>query len=124
MRMSLEPTALLKIFLPFCKIRLQTALHGVEISATCQMQQKLGRFPQQRVTADTTHYSADTQPTPATSTYQMQPNTSHGNRDTRMYSYRLPTYQTVPTTAKFIYRTSFLAKVSDLLRSAAVLFDK
>ena len=34
MRMSLQPTVLLKIFLPFCKLRLQTALHGAEIGAT------------------------------------------------------------------------------------------
>lgn len=59
MRMSLQPPALLKIFLPFCKLRLRTALHGAEISATCQMQHKIVRFPLQRVTADThtTHSS-------------------------------------------------------------------
>jgi len=42
---------------------------GVEICATCQMQQKLGRFPLQRVAADTTDYLGDKQTTPATSTY-------------------------------------------------------
>jgi hypothetical protein len=52
MRMSLQSPVLLKTFLPFCKLRLQIALHGAEISATCQMQQKLGRFQRQRVTAD------------------------------------------------------------------------
>lgn len=62
MRMSLQPPALLKIFLPFCKLMLQTALHGAGIGATCQMQQKVDCFQVQRVTADTQH-------APPTSTY-------------------------------------------------------
>jgi hypothetical protein len=118
MRMSLQPPALLKIFLPFCKFRLHTAIHGAEISATCQMQHKLGRFPLQHVTADIQHRTP-------TSTYLITMNTSHGNRDTGMnISVQITNIPKVPTTSKFIYPSNVVAKVSGLLGSAAVLFHK
>jgi hypothetical protein len=77
---------------------LQCVLHGTEISATCQIQHNLERFPLNLPTADNRVL-----PLPRLPAVEHVTNTSQGNGNSVNVIVQITNIPPVPTTAKFIY---------------------